>query len=142
VPEREDRRRSSVVEVDQREHPAAVAHDRELPLAHGLDQPIVFGAVEAAVAKHDPARGRDRLVEIPHRGERLGGAFWRLWIERILLGLHRPALARVPHAGEALGDEAGHACLPCGGQQSVSPFCPQPVGLPEAAVEVPREAGI
>ena len=69
--EREHGRRGGVVEVDERDDAAAVADDRELPLAHGLDQPVVGGAVEAAVAKRDPAGVRDRLVEVAHRGVRL-----------------------------------------------------------------------
>src|SRR6266542_6268125 len=45
-------------------------------------------------------------------------------------------------SGEALGEEAGHACLARGGQERVGALAPKPVGLREAAVEVPGEAHI
>ena len=62
--EREHRRRGGVLEVDPGDDAAAVADDRELPLAHRLDQPVVGGAVEAAVAQRDPADVGDRLLEV------------------------------------------------------------------------------
>ena len=55
VLEREHRGRGGVVEVDERRDAAALADDRELALAHRLEQPVVGGAVEAAVAQRDPA---------------------------------------------------------------------------------------
>ena len=58
--EREHGRCGGVVEVDERGDAAAVADDRELALAHGLDQAVVGGAVEAAVAKGDSAGVGDR----------------------------------------------------------------------------------
>ena len=45
----------------------AVADDWEPALAHGLDQAVVGGAVEAAVAKCDSAGVGDSFVEM-HRG--------------------------------------------------------------------------
>jgi hypothetical protein len=54
--------------VDERHDAAAVADDRELPLAHGLDQAVVVRAVEAAVVKRDSAGVGDCLVEMAHRG--------------------------------------------------------------------------
>ena len=62
VLEREHGRRGGVVEVDPRPDAAAVADDRELPLADRLDRAVVGGAVEDAVAQRDPAELRDRLV--------------------------------------------------------------------------------
>src|SRR6266508_3460126 len=121
---------------------AAVADDRELPLAHWLDHPVVGGAVEAAVAKRDPAGVRDRLVEMGHRGVGLACPCRGVGVERIVLVLDRATLARVAEAGEALGDAPGHAGLARGGQQVVRALGPKPVGLREAAVEVPGEAHI
>jgi hypothetical protein len=67
VLERDHRGRGRVVEVDPRDHPAAVANDRELPLSHRHDQAVVFGSVEDAVAKHDAAGRCDRVLEMVHR---------------------------------------------------------------------------
>ena len=64
VLERQHGRRRGVVQVDEGEDAAPVADDRELPLADRLDQPVVRGAVEAAVAQGDAAGGGDRLVEV------------------------------------------------------------------------------
>src|SRR5215218_7749399 len=74
----------------------------KLPLAHGLEQPVVGSAVEAAVAKRNPTGVGDRLIEMAHRGVGLAGGRDRGGVERIVLGLDRPALACVPEAGEAL----------------------------------------
>ncbi len=77
-----------------------------------------------------------------HRGAGLARRCRRGGVERIVLGLDRPALARVAVVGEALGDEPAHACLTRGGQQRVGAFGPKPVGRREGAVEVPAEARI
>jgi hypothetical protein len=79
---------------------------------------------------------------VSHRSVRLARRRHRAGVEAVVLGLDRPALARVPRAGEALGDEPAHARLACGGQQCVGALDPQPVGLRERAVEVPGEAHI
>jgi hypothetical protein len=100
------------------------------------------GAVEAAVAQGDPARVRDRLVEMTHGGVGLPRRSGRSRVERILLGLDRPALARVAVAGETLGDEPAHACLTGGGQQRIGALGPEPVGGRETTVEAPGEAHI
>src|SRR5215208_1852297 len=60
-------------------------------------------------------------------------------IERVVLGLDGPALARVPVAGEALRDEPVDARLARGREQRVGAFRPQPVRLRERAVEIARE---
>jgi hypothetical protein len=74
-----------------------------------------------------------------HRGVGLAGGRDRRRIERVVLALHRTALARVPKAGEALGDEAAHARGARSGDERVGALDPQPVGLREGAVEVPGE---
>jgi hypothetical protein len=128
--------------VDEREDAAAVADDRELPLAHRVDQPVVGGAVEAAVAKRDPAGRGHRLIEMAHGGVGLARGCRRAGVKRVVLGLDRPALARVAHAGEALGDEPHDARLARGGQQVVGSLGAKPVGLREATVEVAGEAHV
>ena len=80
--EREHGRGGGVVEMDEGDDAPAVSDDRVLPLAHRLDQPVVGGAVEGAVAKRDPAGFRDHLVEVAHRGERLARLRGRGGIER------------------------------------------------------------
>jgi len=65
---------------------------------------------------------------------RAGG---RAGIERIVLVLHRSALARVGPSGEALDDEATCAGRPCGGDEVVGAFGAQPVGEREVAVDAP-----
>lgn len=55
--EREHGCASGIVGVDQRGDTGAVADDRELTLAHRFDQPVVRGAVEAAVAQ-EPTVGK------------------------------------------------------------------------------------
>ena len=133
------RRGGGIVEVDPRDHPGAVADDRELPLAHRLDQAVVRGAVERAVAQHDPARGGHGLLEVAHRRVRRVGPRDRPRIERVVLGLDHRALARVPHAREALRDEPLDARLAGRGEQPVRALGPQPVGRHKAAVQVARE---
>jgi hypothetical protein len=143
VLEREHGRGGCVVEVDPGEDATAVADDRELPLAYRLEQPVVGGAVEGAVTKQDPAPVRDRLLEMEYRDADLAHPFHRGGVERIILGLDRPALARVPTVGrDALSDEAAHARFACGGEQVVGAFSAQPVGLGESAIEVSAEAHI
>jgi hypothetical protein len=63
-------------------------------------------------------------------------------IERIRLGLHRSADARVAGVGEALGEEPRYALLTGSGHQGVRALDPQPVGLGERAVHVPGEAHV
>ena len=77
-----------------------------------------------------------------HRGDGLAHRRHRGGVERIVLGLDRPALARVADAGVALGDEPAHARLARGGEQRVGALGPKPVGLREAAVEVLEVAQI
>src|SRR5262249_58179696 len=99
----------------ERRPPPAVAEERKRPLAQGLERAVVGAAVEAAVAKRDPAGARDGLVEMAHRGVGLAGRRdWR-GVERIILGLDRPALPRVPQAREALVDGPERARLTPGG---------------------------
>ena len=133
---REHGGRRRVVEVDERGDASAFADDRELPLAHGLDQPVVGCSVEDAVAERHPAGVADCLVEVPHRGVALARRRHRGRVERIVLALHRSALARVAIAGKALGDEPAYARLAGGGEQRVGTLGPQPVRLMKAAVEV------
>ena len=61
-------------------------------------------------------------------------------VERIVLGLHRTALARVRPPGEALGDEPAGTGLDRAGEQVVRAVGPKPVGEHELAVELPRIA--
>jgi hypothetical protein len=55
VPEGGHSRCGTVIEVQPGEDPADVARDRELPLPDGLDQRVVGGALEPAVAQCDAA---------------------------------------------------------------------------------------
>src|ERR671922_351716 len=119
VLEREHGRRGGVVEVDERDEPAAIADDRETRLAHQRGPAVVGRAIEPAVAKRDPAGGGDRLVEVAHCSERLAGRFRRGGVERVVLGLDHAALPRVAGGGEALGDETGYARLARSGEQVV-----------------------
>lgn len=64
---REQGRCGGGVEVDEGGDSGVVADDRELPLAHRPDQPVVGRAVKAAVAKRDAAGSGDRLVVVAHR---------------------------------------------------------------------------
>jgi len=137
--QREHGRGGGVVEVDERGEAAPLAHDRELPLAHGLDQPVVGRAVEDPVAKRNPAGVSHRLVEIPHRGVALAHPRQRVGIERVVLGLYRSALACVAHAGEALRHEPLNARIARGGEERVDALGAKPIGLREAAVQVPGE---
>ena len=73
----------------------------------GLDQPVVRGSVEAAVAERGPAGLGDRSVEAGHRGIGLLRVRRRAGVERVVLGLHRPALAGVPVRGGATGHLVG-----------------------------------
>lgn len=118
------------------------ADDRELPLAHGLEQRVARGAVEAVVAQRDPAGIADRLVEMAHRGIRLAGRRNRSRVERVVLALDRAALARIAQAREALGQEPAHAGFPSRGEQRVRPLRAQPVGLRERAVHRPGETHV
>jgi hypothetical protein len=110
--------------------------------AHRLDQPVVGRAIEDAVAKRDPAGVRHDLLEVPHRGHRLARLRGRGGIERVVLGLDRPALALGPEAGEALGDEPVDPRLARGRDQRVGALGPQPVRLRERAVEVAGEVQV
>src|SRR5918996_5475565 len=103
VLDRRDRRLGSVAEVNEGPHAAAVADQRELTLA---DQLVRLPArllpcarqVKAAVAQHDalgPRRTEDCLLEMKDRGGGLALLAWWRGVERILLGLHRSAGARV-----------------------------------------------
>ena len=128
--------------MDEGGDAAAVADDRELPLAHGLDQAVVVGAVEAAVAERDPAGVRDRLVEIAHRGSSFFHACHGGGLEWIVFAGDRATFARIPEAGEALRDEPGHAGLAGSRKERVGALASKPVGLGEGAIEVPGEPHI
>jgi DNA-binding transcriptional MerR regulator len=80
-----------VFEVDVRPDARAVADDGELARAHGGDETVVGIAVEVAIAQRDPAGGGDRLVEMGHRGDGLAHRGRRIWVERVVLALDRPA---------------------------------------------------
>jgi hypothetical protein len=142
VLEREHGRRGGVVQMDPRGEAASVTDDRELSLAHRLDEAVVGRAVEDAVAKYDPAGVPDRLVEVRHRGGGLQHPGHRGWIERIVLCLDRSASALIEHAGEALRDEPGGARFTRGCQERIGALRAQPVRLDKALVQVPRELDI
>ena len=140
--EGEHGRGGGVVEVDERRDAAAVADDRELPLAHRLEQPVVGGAVEAAVAKRDAAGVGDGLVEIAHR--RVGLAHRRQRVgssgsSSVLTG--PPSRAYRKLAKLWATNRRTPASRAAASRASV-PFGAQPVGLGEAAVEVPGEAQV
>jgi hypothetical protein len=139
VLQRGDRCRGGVVEVDPREHPAAVADDRELALSHRLHQAVAFVSVEDAVAQHDAAEVRDRLFEVVHRGPRLAHRRRRVRIEWIVLGLDHAALTDAPVGGEALGHEPAHSRLAAGGDQRVGSLGSKPVRQHEGLIQVPGE---
>ena len=133
-----------VLDVDERPHAAAAANYRELPLADLLDVLAApaergTGAIEAPVAQDDalgPAGARDRALEIADRIERMAHSPRRRGIERVVLGLERPAGAGEGPPREALGDEPAYSDCPAGGQQIVGPLRPQAVGRGEVSVEV------
>ena len=118
----------------ERPHAAAVADEREPALA---DRLALLAArrepgarpVEAAVAQHDaPEPPVDRRLEVADRGQRLAHAARRVGVERVVLGLDRPAGARIGPAREALRDEALDAGRARGREQVVGPLGAQPVG--------------
>ena len=116
----------SVVEVDPGDDAAAVADDRELPLADQVAPAVVGCTVKPSVAQGDPAEVGDGGLEIGHRGEGLG-VFAAGWVERIVLRLHWPAQPGVAVRREALGDESARTDVPGGGDQGVGALRPQPV---------------
>jgi hypothetical protein len=81
----------------------------------GGQQRLGDGEVLERPVRRDPARGGDRLVQVTHGGVGLAGHGRRVGVERIFLGLDRPALPGVAIAGEALGHEPAHAGLARGG---------------------------
>jgi hypothetical protein len=67
------------------------------------------------------------MLEVADRRERL--AHRRHWrrIERVILRLDRPALARVGPARVALSDDGAYAGVSGGGEERVGAFGPEPV---------------
>jgi hypothetical protein len=128
VAEGQHGRGGGVVQVDVRPDAAAVADDGELAGAHEGGPAVARVAVEVAVPQRDPACGGDRLVEVGQRGEGLARRGRGCRVERVVLGLDRPALAGIAVAGIALGDDlaAAHARGAGGGQQDVGAFGPGP----------------
>jgi hypothetical protein len=127
--------------VHERPHPRPVAADGEAPLAQHLDVLAALlerraGPVEPAVAQHDPAALRDRRLEVADRLQRLARVGRRLAVERVVLGLDRPALPGGRPAGEALPDEPRVAG---GRDQVVGPLGAEPVGRGERLVEAAAE---
>jgi hypothetical protein len=102
--------------VDPSGNAAAEADNRELPPAHGLDHPVVGGAVEAALAQRYPAGVGDDLVEVTHRGVGFACRCRRAGVEWVAPGLDHPTLAGVAEAGEAVRDDPVYACLARGGE--------------------------
>ncbi|CAN5604608.1 hypothetical protein BH20ACT18_BH20ACT18_03420 [soil metagenome] len=121
--------------ADEREAaPADVLGDRAGPGERGP------GAVERSVAQNHAleAFGADNCgFEVTDGIENRGEAGGRAGIERIVLSLHRAALARVGPSGEALGDEPEGAGDPGGGDEVVGALGAQPVGESEVAVDAP-----
>jgi hypothetical protein len=66
----------------------------------------------------------------------------RRGVERIVLGLDRPAPSGVPGGGEALRDESAHPGLARGRQQRVGAFRSQLAGLGEHLVHAAAELRI
>src|SRR5262249_60144561 len=99
-----------IVEVDERHEATTVADDGELPLPHRLDEPVVRGAVEAAVAQRDAARVDDGVIEVVRCRPALDRAGDRLGVGGILLGLDHAAPPGVPEGDAALRDESAYAC--------------------------------
>ncbi len=87
-------------------------------------------AVERAVAQHDPLRPprtENRLLEVTDRGHRLAELARGRRVQRVLLGLDRPAGARVRAIGRF--PCATNRCTPYrlpGREQMVGPLGPQP----------------
>jgi hypothetical protein len=84
-----------------------------------------------------PLCAQDGLFEVADRGRGVAHRARRQRVERILLGLDRPAGARVGVIpSHALRDEPPHADRLPGRQQVVGALGAQPVGHREVAVEV------
>ena len=98
-------------------------------------------AVEAAVPQREalavPGRG---LLQVPDRGQRRRRVRRRGRVERVGLGLDRPAGSRVRPAAVALRDHPAHPGRPAAGEQHVRALGAQPVGLGELLGERPRVA--
>ena len=73
---------------------------------------------------------------MPNRVEGLAHRWNRRRVERIFLGLDRPALAGVRPAGEALGHEAADIDVARGCEQRVGAFGAEAVGLRKRLVGV------
>jgi hypothetical protein len=131
-------RTGGVVDVDVGPDPAAVADDREPPLAdrgrhHGIRGAADRGArtVEAAVPQRDPFAPFDRghrPLQIQVAGLRRAQCTGRILNERVGLGQHRPAGAREPERAEALCHDTPRPDRAPGGQEVVGRLGAQPVG--------------
>ena len=99
----------------------------------------VAGTVERAVPQRnalDVPADRHGGLEVPDRGHGLPRADGRVGVEAVLLGLDRPAGARVGPPGVALRHEPAGAGGPGRRQQVVRALGAQPVGRREVPVEV------
>src|SRR4051812_6663864 len=76
-----------------------------LPLAHKSRLEVAAPPVEAAVPQQDPACREDGLLLVAEGGQGLGHGLRRRAVERVVLGLDRPAGPLVRPAREALGHE-------------------------------------
>src|SRR5215475_1943506 len=108
-------------------HPRNVAraapHDGKLPLAYELHL-VVGGAwpVERAVSQDCPTSPEDHVLYMAERLHHLVCRRTRKQVQRVLLGLHPPALADSIPAGVALRDEVRYAGCLGGGQQVIRPL--------------------
>ena len=93
----------------------------------------VPGAVEAAVAQHDPARLGRQPLEPADRGVGLADALRRVRVQRVGLGLDRAAGALARPAGERLRDQQLAVRRR---QQVLGALGPQPVREREGLVDV------
>ena len=139
-----ERGRGGVVDVDERAHAGTRADHREAAPAEVVEHVAALpgrgpGAVEAAVAQDDPLQvlgpehGRlevpDGVQGAPQLGRRVG-------VERVVLGLDRPADPGERPPGEALGDEPAGPGGPRRLQQVVGALDAQAVGGGEPLVEL------
>jgi hypothetical protein len=119
-----------------REVAGAAPDERELPLAHQLS--LVAGGprpVKPAVAQDRATSLDDHVLEVADRIRQLWRAR-RARIQRVVLGLHPPALADAVEGGEALRHDMGYAGRLGGGQQVIRPFAAQPGGAGEKTAGV------
>ncbi len=124
-------------------HPRDIAgaapDDRKLPFADELDL-VVGGAwpVEPAISQDCAVSPEDHVLDVADRLHHRVRRRPRVQVQRVLLGLHPPALADSVPGGVALRDEVGDAGRLGRGQQVIRPLDAQPIGGGEPPIQVPE----